>query len=583
MKTAVLIVDDKADALQRRLYDDPSASKGLRLVTAQVKANGKMVKDLGEMLKFAREKGYRFEFALIGLSLAESKGLDFAGYQLIRMIRRFYPKIRVIVYSCHDDVESFARAFRNGVKWFIRKNEIGALPEILKSLQRMRKWRPEWRLIKKLGLVDFDFMPSGNAEAFKASFNDKRMYLTYKCMEWLPGRTIHLWPLGGGFSKAATFKAAKGRIVDGEPMQMPVIIKIDSQENTMMEYERYARFIRPYIPNDAGRVEAPERVLDRNTAAIVYSYAGSCNRHRDLVDLKSMIIEDMKHPESLDFDNYKSVFDQVFDEMLPRLHRISPEIEMDDDPMCSSFPNPDFWEKPDYLSFMNWDARINVKNDIELLYSSYAECYDDICNLYDRICKLERETRHPSRYQGKVGIVHGDVNFANVMVETQAGKRRGETADAWLIDFAHTRRDTVDHDFCVMYTAAIGLWFHHEGITAPHVKRLMKNFSEIVMRSVFARNEDLPSDVVDDRRIVFIFQVLRRIRSAALKQGVTQELYAMSVVMALMVAFRIQAKFEKNKEAAKGMIYAALRVMDALEEYDRDWSDLPYGTELGAK
>ena len=572
MKTTVLIVDDKADALCKRLHADAAASAGLQLVSAQVKANGRMVKELGEMLKYARQNKYRFDFALIGLSLAESKGLDLAGYQLVRMIRRFYPKIRVVVYSCHDDVESLARAFRVGAKWFIRKNEIGTLPAILKSLQRVRKWRPEWKLIKKLGLVNFDFMPGKGTEEFKSRFNDKRMYLTYKCMERLPGRTVHLWPLGGGFSKAATFKAAKGRIVDGEPIQMPVIIKIDSQENTMMEYERYARFICPYIPNDAGRVEAPERVLDRNTAAIVYSYAGSCSRHRNLIDLKSMILEDMKQPESLDFDNYKSVFNQVFDEILPKLHRISPEIEMDDDPMCSSFPNPDFWEKPDYLSFMNWDERINVKNDIELLYSSYAECYDDICKLYDRICKLEKGTKHPERYRGEVGIVHGDVNFANVMVETQAGKRRGETADAWLIDFAHTRRDTVDHDFCVMYTAAIGLWFHNEGITALHVERLMKNFSEIVMRSVFARNEDLPSDVVDDKRIVFIFQVLRRIRCAALKQGVTQELYAMSVVMALMVAFRIQAKFEKNKEAAKGMIYAAMQVMDALEVYDANYS-----------
>ena len=46
----------------------------------------------------------------------------------------------------------------------------------------------------------------------------------------------------------------------------------------------------------------------------------------------------------------------------------------------------------------------------------------------------------------------------------------------------------------------------------------------------------------------------------------------MSVVNALMVAFRIQAKFEKDKEAAKGMIYAALQVMGALEEYDANFS-----------
>ena len=37
-------------------------------------------------------------------------------------------------------------------------------------------------------------------------------------------------------------------------------------------------------------------------------------------------------------------------------------------------------------------------------------------------------------------------------------------------------------------------------------------------------------------------------------------------------AFRFQAKFEKDKEAAKGMVYAAVLVMDALEEYDANFS-----------
>ena len=577
MKTTVLIVDDKADALRERLLADAEASAGLRLVTAQVRANGRMVKELGEMLSFARQNKYRFDFALIGLSLDESKGLDFAGYQLIRLIRRFYPKIRVVVYSCHDDVENLARAFRNGATWFIRKREIYRLPEILKSLQRGRKWRPEWKLIKKLGLVDFDFEQGKNTDEFRTRFNEKRKYLTYKCMESLPGKTIHLKPLGGGFSTAATFRAVKGRIIDGEPMQAPVIIKIDSRENTMMEYERYYRFVRPYIPNNSGRVEAPERVLDKNTAAIVYSYAGSNGRHREINDLRSIILEDMKKPESLDFEDYRSVFCQILVEILPKLHRISPEIEMDDDPMCSSFPNPDFWEVDSYFSFENWNNRINVKKDIELLYDSYPDCYDIIVELYDRICKLERRTKHPKRYIGRVGIVHGDVNLANVMIETRNGSVRGEDATAWLIDFAHTRRDTIDYDYCVMYTAVLGLWFRPGGRTDAHVKRLMKNFSEIVMRSVFARNDSLHSDTLDsdveeDKRIAFIFRFLRWIRVAALEQGVTQELYAMSVVNALMVAFRIQAKFEKDKEAAKGMIYAALQVMGALEEYDENFS-----------
>ena len=51
-------------------------------------------------------------------------------------------------------------------------------------------------------------------------------------------------------------------------------MKIDTAHATRLEYERYFRFIRPYIANESGRVENPEIVLDDENAAIVYTYAG---------------------------------------------------------------------------------------------------------------------------------------------------------------------------------------------------------------------------------------------------------------------------------------------------------------------
>ena len=302
--------------------------------------------------------------------------------------------------------------------------------------------------------------------------------------------------MGGGFSTSATFKAVKES--GGVVLQVPLIVKIDNRSRMTMEHERYSRFIRPYIPNDTGCVESAERVIDEEHAAIVYTFAGTQNGKRHLTDMKSMMIEDFISARRCDFRKYQTSLDQLFDEILPRIHRVAPDIETDGMPGGSSYPNPDFWELPPKDVLGNWLNRIRMNPEDEFYDPEVAESVAELK-------KMVTADEAPKRFKCPIGIVHGDLNLANVMVETYIdAKRRNSIADAWLIDFGLTRRDYVAHDFSVFFTSALSLWFRKEGLSRSHLDRLMKNYDRIMERVITGRNLHLAVDVRADSRIMFV-------------------------------------------------------------------------------
>ena len=139
------------------------------------------------------------------------------------------------------------------------------------------------------------------------------------------------------------------------------------------------------------------------------------------------------------------------------------------------------------------------------------------------------------------------------------------SAEAWLIDFGRTRRDVIVHDYSVMFTSALGLWFRPEGLNKAHLRRLMENFESLVVGAVFAKRDALAPVLRTDRRIAFVYAMLRHIRHAALAAGVSSDMFALSSVLALLVAFRISIQYEKNTEAAKAMLLAAIKCLEKLE------------------
>jgi len=247
----VLVVDDHARVWARRLNAEPRYGGAFHFDAVELKARAGLVREACAAFRAIHAARRNYGFALLGLRFGETEGMDLSGYQLLPILKRFFPRLPVIVCSFHDDMGKLARAFRNGAKWFLRKEELPCLPQILLSLLTRREWEPEWRTVKDLGLVEFEYEQLRGRKDFFERFDEKRQYLTYKCLEKYPGRTIRITPMSGGLSTAVTFKAVKVTGHGGEPAQMPLVVKIDSLANTQMEYERYFRFVRrisPMIP-----------------------------------------------------------------------------------------------------------------------------------------------------------------------------------------------------------------------------------------------------------------------------------------------------------------------------------------------
>jgi len=178
----------------------------------------------------------------------------------------------------------------------------------------------------------------------------------------------------------------------------------------------------------------------------------------------------------------------------------------------------------------------------------------DYCKLPELLARIQPLVAADGcgrRFACPVGIVHGDLNFANVMVEKRASAmRRRIVSDVWLIDFARTRRDLIVHDFAVMFAAAVGL--------------VDMDISDVVVRAVFAKGDRCPRPPTGDKRVPFVFAILRRIRRAALSAGVSQDMFALSVALSLMMTFRMAFRYSRYYVSANGMLKAAAEIVGRL-------------------
>lgn len=384
-KIRVLVVDDNAKSEEENLKGQKSLSDIFHFTSLELKkgddesSNQFIKRFIGEIKNKSKEC---VDVILLDLSLGESAGSDLTGYHLIKRFKQWMPTAYIIIYSEHEDMGHIVRAFREGADWFLKKSEAREkLARHFISLMANRKWRKEFGVIRPKYVLDI----KGKDENFIAKFNVKDVwqYLTIKSLELLPGHYIKINKMGGGISSAVTFRAQKGITRDTEDNQAPVIIKIDSVFNTRMEYERYFRFIRPYIANESGRIEKREIVLNRDSAAIVYTFAGRRDAAHELNTLDELLRRDMLSRETCDYEKYRKMFNALFDEITTRLHRVTPVAEFRDlktDPVAlsefSDYPNRTFGElESDSISssdqghkswfFSNFTYRMPIESVVE--------------------------------------------------------------------------------------------------------------------------------------------------------------------------------------------------------------------------
>lgn len=271
-----------------------------------------------------------YDFALVDLCFGEDPGQDPLGYHVIKKIAKLFPHMPIVVYSRYKDMGHISRAFQCGAKWFLEKGEEQKLARHLMDLVKRGSWKREWRAMQEYNPVEFIY--TGKDAAFDDKFRhtEEWQYLTAKSLEFFPGKFIEVKKMGGGISTASTFSVQRGLKLDGNPLQSPMIIKIDTAPNTRMEYERYFRYIRPYMANEAGRVEKPSIIIDRDCSAIVYTFAGRQDQSHALDSMKNMLKEDIVFKASCDYEKYRKAFDMIFDEILPKIHRVTPNREFGD-------------------------------------------------------------------------------------------------------------------------------------------------------------------------------------------------------------------------------------------------------------
>ena len=789
-KINLLLIDDDEDsraAIRKILGNEASVFNEIfnfDVVNLNVASKDmhRAIPDFIEVLKEKIASGRTYEAVMLDLSLGENPGSDLMGYHLIKRVKQFMPQVPVIIYSRFDDMGHVVRALKNGASWFLRKRELYKLPRHIFSLFSLLEWRKEWVTICESGLCEFkpEDPASNKWNIFSKQFNDKRKYLTYKCLENYPGCVTYIRPMGAGFSTAATFQAVKGAKCDGRSLQTPVIIKIDNVYNTRLEFERYFRFIRPYIANSCGRVENPERVLDDENAAIVYTFAGRQESTQRLVSMKDSLNRDIQSLASCSYERYEEVFDTLLGQVLKRIHCISPAVEFCDSDVAfndvsridlsqySDFPNRVFGEfatsglqsiyvqgrveiTPADALLANYICRMPVCRELRLGSSRFLEqsngdfdanvgkgvsCYEfhykhksngskseqkcvieafdraDKCTVvmtgdnvdhvvrfrphtypcmtlwveksagkklvveagietkivnavgnilpaipeskrigvfacfvkaflgalpidqdlglknnaegnWFRVCsEIDDVKKTPfnviptllsitkSLLDGElaerlldcpIGIIHGDLNFANIMLEMKLQHSANDVTgdygnvmfkDAWLIDFARTRRDFIAHDFNVLFTSTLGLLFDKtvwadcvsssvngsqkflpKDIFQRYALHVFDVFRPFLLAAIFGKLDAVPDVINGNQRSTFVFKMLRRIRRAAISAGMSPESYAITTSMSCLVAARVFLVHEKNAPAAAAMIASAILCLWELEKRKRMMHD----------
>lgn len=739
-KINLLVIDDDVDEKNPLSNIHDSDDKALiqevfsvTVLKARIKDPEK---DFASAVDNIRNKIKNSSFDAILLDLHLGKEEDPTGYQLIRILKIFLPTIPIIIYSQYDDMGHIERAFRMGATWYIKKDEVYKLPRHFISLLSLKEWQKEWKSIKSLGLFadgagDFNIERCDSDdpdkiekhEAFRKKFDAttdqgaRRRYLTYKVLEQYPGRRIFLRPMGGGFSPAATFRVIKKDAKSDDVLQSPLIVKIDREFYTRTEFERYFRFIRPYIANETGRVENPAVTIDADNSAIVYTYAGKSGASNELLTFRDMFSKDILNLASCRYEGYAKILDDLFTNILPRIHKVP--VTSDLVLQHSSYPNhflgevdsqgsgfvgnyrvrmplarhyivTEFCHSTDsgvdiipfeykdktsesaiealecsdkgngayskmtvilegaivkhavrfrsdllipgkmlYVKVTNPDSTIVQEDLSEWLDKSLADNPDysdvfstanatsDVGNrqslspkqyftkLFKTFAGIKRNSKlddfgsivevlyeiamtiidkNPEQFSCREGIVHGDLNFANIMLDRQSGNIG--RFDVWLIDFARTRRDVIAHDFNVFFTATLAQLFRNElwhdaRQIDPYAfaKKLLLVFRKFAVDVIFGDVSavgglaDVPPDyVANDKRLRMVYQILRRVRKAAIEAKVStvealqEDVYAMTTALCCLYTFRIFLRHEKNVQGAAALlavVYLCLEKLDS--------------------
>jgi CheY-like chemotaxis protein len=136
----------------------------------------------------------------------------------------------------------------------------------------------------------------------------------------------------------------------------------------------------------------------------------------------------------------------------------------------------------------------------------------------------------------KIGIVHGDLNLGNVMVEVEEATARLSSNDPWLIDFARTRRDAIVHDFATLETSLATELLDASSIDCGNeLETVLLEFFSSLQRAAL----EIPPWVKSSPSAKFVLEAITATRVAAAAAGITASEYLAAVALYYLVLLKI--------------------------------------------
>lgn len=440
---------------------------------------------------------YQFDIILLDLCIQDNLNDDPTGYSFLPVLRQFFPLTPIIVYSSFTDMGHISRAFRDGATWYLRKENKHKLARHLVSIFSHPQWEREWRAIKDNYSFDDDNV-----------LDDIDKFLIASPIKNIPGARITWKQTNEGASSSQTY------IIEKDCSK--AVVKIDNPEKTKSEYDRYQRFIRPYLDNNAGRIYTPPVIADYQKSAIAYTFAGSASCEIEI--FRERIRKALCGEESI--EKITKNINDLYDNLISQLHQV--KIEQKDE--HRDYPNLFYYEtkKPSGTYAMKMPNQNIIdateiqngycanpkkmfisrgisrgKNSVHFFDSNDLTPYKiqgglirtaGMHELNPFVFRLKGKRSAPKkRLQTElqkffneqhtanniaVCIIHGDLNTGNIMLEKDSDK-------IWLIDFAVTHRDTPIIDYTVLYYSVL-----RDLRDALCVKPSSNNFKQLILSSL---------------------------------------------------------------------------------------------------
>lgn len=180
---------------------------------------------------------------------------------------------------------------------------------------------------------------------------------------------------------------------------------------------------------------------------------------------------------------------------------------------------------------------------------------ESICRLFDWLCRQGGRARLALE-SGRIGIIHGDMNLGNIMIERErGGKPEPVNSAPWLIDFARTRRDWIaldytqlELDLCIKLLQPT--YFPKLNTAMEEHESTNQDWSgpdEFV--SAFLETPwHEPEVIKQDSHLRFVYLLMRQIRNGADHAGVRDEEYLASRVWQCLITHKILCGKWRRKE-----------------------------------